>query len=151
MRSRVTVAERFWSKVDKNGPVPAYAPHLGPCWLWTGDKNWKGYGLFWDGSRKLAAHRWALAEVDGPIPAGMQLDHLCRTRLCVRPKHLEVVTSRTNTLRGQGNAALNARKTSCPQGHPYDLFNTRFGSGRQGRKCKTCARQLQREKAASAS
>lgn len=118
-RVRPTEGERFWSKVDKTPD----------CWLWTAGKDWDGYGIFArDGSRSCRAHRWSYEQAIGPIPEGLQIDHLCRVRNCVRPDHLEAVTSRTNTLRGETRAAKNAIKTHCPYGH---LLN-------DARKCSVC-------------
>src|SRR3990167_2082971 len=115
---------RFWAKVDKNGPTPLHRPDLGPCWLWTASKNPHGYGQFVmeyevDGApRKQArgAHRVAYEMAHGPIPKGMQLDHLCHVRACVNDAHLEVVTQQTNLLRGDTFQAKNAAKTHCPKG-----------------------------------
>lgn len=72
------------------------------CWIYTGFKTEKGYGLLGVGSpRKLVrAHRVVYEELVGPIPEGLQLDHLCRERACVHPGHLEPVTPRQNVLRG---------------------------------------------------
>ena len=126
---------RFWSKVNKNGPVPAHRPDLGPCWLWTGGQNGVGYGMFWCGGRKVLAHRFAYELLVGPIPPGLQIDHLCRVRCCVRHGHLEPVTHQENALRG--DAGLNHRsKTNCPQGHPYDAENTYLWRGQ--RRCRAC-------------
>ena len=81
---------RFWSKVEK---TPT-------CWLWRGGLHGHGYGqVRWDG-RRQKAHRVSYQMFNGPIPDGLELDHLCRTRACVRPDHLEAVTHRTNCLRG---------------------------------------------------
>jgi len=75
----------------------------------------------------------------GEIPEGLQIDHLCRVPACVRPDHLEVVTPRINVWRGRSDAAKNALKTECPQGHPYDEKNTRRDwEGK--RSCRECAR-----------
>lgn len=91
---------RFWSKVDKNGPVPAHAPHLGPCWLWRGWTLRRGYGRFTVAKRHWLAHRWIYELLVGPVPEGYQLDHLCRVTGCVRLGHLEVVTGDENIRRG---------------------------------------------------
>lgn len=90
--------------------------------------------------RQVMAHRVAYEMLVGPIPDGMQLDHLCRNRCCVNPEHLEPVTCRENLMRGTGHAARNAAKTHCPQGHPYDDENTGFNKS-GGRYCKTCNRE----------
>jgi len=108
------------------------------CWQWTGATNKGGYGsLRWEG-RFPYAHRVVYELLVGPIPKGMQLDHLCRNRACVRPDHLEPVTCRENVLRGDGIAANNARKTHCPQGHEYTEENTYVNHGR--RFCRMCGR-----------
>ena len=96
----------------------------------------------WDGEITAYAHRLAYELVKGPISDGLQIDHLCRNRACINPDHLEAVTQRENILRGEGVAALNARKTHCPQGHAYDEENTLILTGRQAgaRRCQICAR-----------
>ena len=127
--------KRFWGKVDKGGP--------GGCWLWTSTMIPDGYGSFRIGSRvdgtrrRVLAHRFAYELLVGPIPEGLTLDHLCRVRRCVNPVHLEPVTGRVNTLRGENPLAKNARKTHCPQGHPYDLLNT-YTDPAGRRHCRTC-------------
>lgn len=104
------------------------------CWIWQGPVHHTGYGGF---GRSRFAHRYSYETFIGPIPDGLQLDHLCRNRACVRPDHLEPVTMRDNLLRGQGPSALHSRKTHCPKGHAYDLLNTRFeGSSRHCRECE---------------
>jgi hypothetical protein len=90
-RRAVSIEERFWSKVDKNGPVPAHRPELGPCWVWTGSKIGKsGYGKFWDGTflesgnpRMVGAHSWAFSTYVEPLGDRWALHH-CDNRLCVR-------------------------------------------------------------------
>ena len=118
--------ERFWMKVE-----------MGPgCWLWLGAKRGKGYGSFFVDGRNVGAHRYAYELANGPIPVGLQIDHLCRTPLCVRADHLEVVTSRINTLRGVSVVAKCAVATHCPHGHEYTPENTYRSRGE--RACKTC-------------
>lgn len=106
------------------------------CWLWTGLLNRDGYGKFSVGGWKLA-HRVAFATLRGYEPK--QLDHLCRVRCCVNPAHLEEVDNRTNSLRGVGACARNARKTHCPNGHPLVIGNLRRAAAARGwRGCLTC-------------
>lgn len=127
----MTLADRFWAKVDKSGD----------CWIWTASRNPKGYGqiAMKPGGPKLA-HRVAWELLNGPVPDGLQLDHLCRNRLCVNPAHLEPVDNRTNTLRGVGPTAINAQKTSCTRGH--SLADAYVSKGM--RYCRTCALEKQR-------
>jgi hypothetical protein len=134
--------DRFWLKVNKNGLVPLCRPELGACWLWTGGTNsssttsTKEYGRFWSDGRVIAAHRWSYEYFVGPIPDGLEIDHLCRTTLCVRATHLEPVTRRVNLLRGDTFAARNVKCIQCPHGHLYDVLNT--GICRKGRYCRAC-------------
>lgn len=93
-------SERFWAKVDKDGPTPQHRPDLGPCWVWTAARQRRGYGLFAHADGGLA-HRYAYTQMVGVIPAGLELDHVCRNTSCVRPSHLEPVPHRVNVLRGK--------------------------------------------------
>lgn len=106
------------------------------CWLWTANQS-KGYGLFWLRGKVRAAHRVAYERHVGQIPEGLQLDHLCRTPLCVNPTHLEPVSHRENQLRGIGFVSQNARVTHCPHGHPYDETNT-YITYTGSRRCRAC-------------
>lgn len=96
-----TLAERFWAKVDKNGPVPGHRPDLGPCWVWTARLS-GGYGHLWEGKRSQGtgrmegAHRVAWRLAQGPIPEGMYVLHHCDNPACVRVVHLFLGTLRDN-------------------------------------------------------
>ena len=119
---RIRPTDRFWPKVDKNGPIPAHRPDLGSCWLWTGYLNIYGYGQFYLAPAKyVQAHRWPYEQKHGSIPKGLEPDHLCHTPACVRDDHLELVTHQVNVARGAArqNGALQRAKTHCPQTHPY--------------------------------
>lgn len=132
------ILERFWAKVEK----------IDSCWLWRGYINPKGYGRLSSVGRCDYAHRLAYELLVGPIPEGLQLDHLCRNRACVNPEHLEPVTNLVNSHRGLGGRH-NLIKTHCPKGHPYDEENTFILNERGWRSCRTCARERGRAKAAS--
>lgn len=123
-----TLIERFWSKVNKGQG----------CWLWTGHAL-RGYGKFRNGPRVVFAHRFSYELAYGEIPAGLTVDHLCRTPSCVNPAHLEAVTSRENTFRSDTTAALNARKTHCPAGHSYADNAVVYGDGK--RRCRVCRKR----------
>lgn len=123
--------ERFWEKVDRRADDQ--------CWWWMASLNRYGYGQFRVGGQVDLAHRIAWELVKGKrVPKGMVLDHLptCRNRQCVNPAHLEPVTSRENTLRGEGPTAINARKTHCDRGHEFTAENT--GEDRGQRFCRQC-------------
>ncbi len=132
---------QFWAKVDKTGT----------CWVWNGVRlNHGGYGQFRDSpTTRIVAHRFAYEMLVGPIPEGLQLDHLCRVPWCVNPAHLEPVTQLENLARGVAatrrygknqieSAAENIQKTRCPRGHQYTPENTRQRG--HGRECRTCER-----------
>ena len=107
------------------------------CWIWTGIINGYGYGQVIDHGRRPMAHRKMYETLVGPIPEGLTLDHLCRVHACVNPGHLEPVTIRENTLRGNTTPAANAAKTHCLRGHPLagdNLYRTPDGR----RQCRAC-------------
>lgn len=114
----------------------------GDCWEWRGHRQGaRGYGRLSVNKVALYAHRVAYEIAKGPIPEGYDVDHLCRHPWCVRPTHLEVVSRRTNLLRGQTLTALHAAQTHCLRGHEYTPENTyRKRSG--WRECRACARAL---------
>lgn len=134
-----TFEARFWAKVDKNSP--------GGCWLWTGSAS-NGYGYIrrGGGTGNIRAHRAAYELLVGPVPDGMELDHLCGVKQCVNPAHLEPTTHQQNMKRSKLGAISRARqlaKTHCPYGHPYDEANT-YITPKGDRHCRTCDRERQR-------
>lgn len=134
---RGTPEQRFWAKVKKDAPDG--------CWLWMSTIMKNGYGHFRVGAKKVYAHRFSYVLANGPIQTGCDLDHLCRVRHCVNPSHLEAVPRRVNLLRGETLVAANARKTHCPQGHPYTQDNTYTYHG--SRQCMTCRTERDRNRA----
>ena len=133
---------RFWAKVEKTDS----------CWFWTGAKIQGGYGSFTDGrGSSVPAHRLAYELLVGPIPEGLVIDHLCRTPGCVNPSHLEPVTVRENTMRGESGSARNARKTHCDNGHAFSISNTYlYPRSSRKRRCRACKREKQRQTRAAA-
>lgn len=124
----LTVEQRFWSKVEKTET----------CWLWTGGLWKEGYGQFYPTSNPpVVAHRFAYELLVGPVPEGLELDHLCRVRHCVKPGHLEAVTHSENMRRGAW-----AIRTHCKNGHEYTEQNTRWRQRGNSlhRVCRACAR-----------
>lgn len=126
------VLERLLGKVS--------VPESGGCWLWEGYVNNKGYGRIGVGLDVKYVHRVAYEISNGPIPDGLQIDHLCKVRRCVNPKHLEPVTNRENNFRGESICYKNKRKTHCPKGHCYNTTNT-YVKPSGYRECRSCCRE----------
>ena len=130
------VAARFWAKVDRRGPDE--------CWPWLAGSLDGGYGVFHVVSLgSVKAHRMSYELLIGPIPEGLQLDHLRRNRGCVNPAHLDPVPNDINFRRGQSVSALNATKTHCIRGHEFTAENTMWRPTRRGtteRRCRACHR-----------
>ena len=108
-------------------------------WIWTGLVDRDGYGRY----RGEGVHRVVYKLLIGAIPAGLQIDHVrawgCTSRACCSPWHLEAVTSRENSLRGNSFAAINAAKTKCVNGHEFDLYTTYYRPDGH-RDCRICIR-----------
>lgn len=141
-----------YGRFRRHGDVDYVAPHLrsgmerimrnvevdpiSGCWLWTKARR-SGYATCRYDKRMWYVHRLTYVLAVGPVPDGLELDHLCRVRHCVNPAHLEPVTRRENLRRGDTFAARNAAKTHCPAGHPYDKKNT-YIQPNGGRRCRRC-------------
>ncbi len=134
----LSVLEEFMQHVSPE-------PNSG-CWLWAGAVDTGGYGAVkWNG-RFTTAHRKSYELHIGPIPEGLYLDHLCRVRCCVNPKHVEPVTNSENCKRGK-SGEFNRSKSHCPSGHEYTPENTYHSVRRNGwkrRQCATCVKDRQK-------
>jgi hypothetical protein len=112
------------------------------CWLWLGSVNPRcGYGTMRVAGKTSYAHRVSYQVFRGPIPVNRELDHLCRVRRCVNPRHLEIVTSRENNRRSDSQSGRNMRKTHCDSGHEFageNLYITPQGK----RGCRACRRAV---------
>ena len=113
------------------------------CWQWKACILDTGYGQVRADGKSRLAHRVIYEALIGPIPSGLTIDHLCRNRSCVNPEHMEIVTQRTNTLRGVGASARNAIKSHCIHGHPFEAENLRIRPD-GSRECRECANERNR-------
>ena len=137
--------DRFWRLVQ---PCP-----MTGCWLFAGGQNGRGYGQYRHDGKHSYAHRVAFVALSGEIPAGTELDHLCRVRACCNPSHLEPVQRAVNVQRGRagevlvaGNRKRWAQITHCPYGHEYagaNLYVSAAGT-RARLKCKAIRRMRER-------
>ncbi len=132
-KAALSVAQRLTKRTS-----PQAAPEGiigGDCELWEGATDTDGYGVMTAEGTQSGVHRLAYMALVGPIPDGLELDHLCRVRLCCNVKHLEPVTGAENRRRAA------ATKRHCPAGHPYSPENTRLhidGKGHHHRHCRIC-------------
>lgn len=126
MKITVAIEQRFMNKVKVTDG----------CWYWLGWKSAAGYGHFRFLGKDRLAHRFAYEHFKGPIPDGLELDHLCQNPQCVNPEHLEAVTHQENLQRGNTFQARNARKKYCVRGHLLAGANCYFYRGK--RICKAC-------------
>lgn len=120
--------------LDRLEPIPEAG-----CLVWTGYTQ-NGYGIVFYQGKNRRVHRVIFEALVGPVPDGLHLDHLCRVRDCANIHHLESVTSRENTMRGNNFCAKNAAKTSCKRGH--ELIGRNLILTRAGRECRTCRNML---------
>lgn len=134
-------------------PFPRFIANIAPqpngCWHWTGRIKENGYTQMSVNAKIVPLHRWSYEFFVGPIPAGMEIDHLCHAhdschggrtclhRRCLNPDHLAPASHAENTLRGVGVPAQNKRKTHCKRGHAFDEHNT-LVNARGHRDCRIC-------------
>jgi len=125
----MVVVDDYWAHVDVGD--------WQDCWLWTAATSGNGYGHLRVDDRMRPAHRVGFELVNGPIPDGLELDHVkdwgCTSTLCCNPLHLEPVTHAENVRR------VARHRTHCRQGHEYTGENLRV-SADGARHCRTCDR-----------
>jgi ribosomal protein L37AE/L43A len=126
MEATMTDVDRFLAKVDKRDEG---------CWLWKAARKPKGYGTFRAAGKTLNAHRFAYEAFVGPIPEGLVIDHLCGNPPCVRPDHLEPVTTRTNLQRGRAGMGSGRCRSGL---HDVTLPENVYVSPDGKRMCKPC-------------
>lgn len=122
--------------LDNSSPEP-----MSGCWLWLGTIDTDGYARMRNRRvRDRLAHRISYETFIGPIPGNLPLDHLCRTRCCVNPQHLEPVPPKINSNRGRN---ANREMTACHNGHPFDEKNTWIRKNGK-RVCRACRQERAR-------
>lgn len=122
------------------------APHTGhwtdePCIDGPGKPVAGGYKKMTIGGVRKKAHQWSYIQAYGPVPDGLEIDHLCRNPACMNPKHLEAVTHRVNVLRSNAPTAQRARQTHCRHGHELSGDNLYLDPTTGYRKCRACGRR----------
>lgn len=116
------------------------------CWLWK-RINKGGYGIIQIHRKSYYAHRYSYELFNTAIPEGKVIDHLCKTRNCVNPLHLEVVSAKENTLRGNSLTNINSLKTQCNKGHVFSSDNVYlYKNKRHCIKCRSIAGNKYRAK-----
>jgi len=128
---KLPLKERLMAKADQVE---------GGCWLWAGAKNSEGYGQIKLNRTTLYAHRVSYEAYISPIPEGLHLDHICRHRACINPRHLQPVTVEENVRRGVHRSALTVRLGFCQRGHEMTDANVYVRPDGSRRICRACKR-----------
>lgn len=137
---RGTDEDRFWSNV---------VLLASGCWQWTGAVDGKGYGAFTPcrttpgvPAPQVSAYAWAFQKYRGLIIPGKQLHHECENIRCVSPYHLDQITPLEHVHKSPHNpCSVNASKTHCKNGHPYNAENTYVRKDCRSRTCRVCMRE----------
>lgn len=117
------------------------------CYLWLAAVSSEGYGLLSVGDRLRPAHLIAYELAKGPVPEGLELDHLCRVRSCINPNHLEPITHRENVIRGLVPSVTRNRinfNAPCPRGDDHHVIWYTRGNGKRQKECRTCKAERKR-------
>lgn len=123
-RTRDQLHAQFWAQVQGGD--------YRTCWIWTGHKNNRGYGLWRVAGKTIGAHRWAYIELVAELPRDLHLDHLCRTPLCVNVWHLEPVTQAVNNRRAAQARRVTASKIAKEPATPSTCRLSDKRPGTQG-------------------
>ena len=110
------------------------------CVVWSGYVSDDGYGYITFKGSTITTHKLAFESVVGPVPDGLEIDHLCRNRACWNPDHLEAVTHQENMRRAAQH--WNRRRETCPRGH--ELVEENLYEYRGARACRACRRDARR-------
>lgn len=145
MRHMATTSDTFRAELKAHTRSPerlhervqrTIRPAPGGCWQWTGPLSHLGYGRFNIGTGKFPAHRITYELYIGPIPDGLEIDHLCRNRACVNPAHLEPVTRRVNMERSEHRNFRTKVDGVCQRGH--SMADAYVSPGTGNRACREC-------------
>ncbi len=123
---------RFLVKIEKQ-------PGPDGCWLWTARVNDDGYGEFRAFAKNVKAHFYSFVIYKGPVPQGLEIDHECKRRNCVNPRHLRAIPHAKNVIRGEEH--YKRQQTHCQRGHEFTAANT--GYNREKRYCRACSNAAQ--------
>lgn len=132
----VALPHRIATKLQPT-PPPKALGLSDPCLIWTGSTDGR-YGTVHYNGRSRKVHVVVYEIIVAEVPAGQELDHLCRRTLCARPTHVEPVTHRVNLSRGNGASHVAHRTGLCIRGHELAGENIYTNPNGRGIECRTC-------------